>query len=286
MSSKGLQPNLHGQEAGASMNAAAQQFQPSEPTPKVRTFRSIAALILREMVTTYGRSPGGYLWAVLEPIAAIALLAFAFSLAFRAPSLGTNFALFYATGYLPYMLFHDVSSKTATAIRFSKPLLNFQAITWLDVIFARFLLNVFTHLLVGTLVISALIVAFEIRVYPDIPTIALAASMAAALAFGIGTLNAYLFLAFPVWERLWMIAMRPMFIISGIFFLYKDVPSELREVLWFNPVFHVIGLIRDGFYATYDANYVSMVFVFGVSLGTACLGLLLLRQSADGLIHK
>ncbi|MEL6475009.1 MAG: sugar ABC transporter permease, partial [Pseudomonadota bacterium] len=29
------------------------------------SLRSIIALMLREMATSYGRSPGGYLWAVL-----------------------------------------------------------------------------------------------------------------------------------------------------------------------------------------------------------------------------
>ena len=77
-----------------------------------RFVRTILALILREMSTTYGRSAGGYIWAVLEPAAGIALLAFAFSLALRAPSLGTNFALFYATGYLPFMLYFYSAKKS------------------------------------------------------------------------------------------------------------------------------------------------------------------------------
>ena len=35
----------------------------------VRSFRVFAALMLREMITRYGRSFGGYLWAVIEPMA-------------------------------------------------------------------------------------------------------------------------------------------------------------------------------------------------------------------------
>ena len=42
--------------------------QPQLRPPRVQTFRTISALIMREMQTTYGRSPGGYLWAVLEPV--------------------------------------------------------------------------------------------------------------------------------------------------------------------------------------------------------------------------
>ncbi len=242
--------------------------------------------MLREMVTTYGRSPGGYVWAVLEPIAAITLLAFAFSLAFRAPSLGVSFPLFYATGYLPFMLFHDVSSKTATAIRFSRPLLNFGAITWFDVVSARWLLNVFTHLAVGAIVIGGMLILLETRVAPDMALVLSAFAMAATLAAGVGVLNTFLFLAFPAWERVWMIATRPLFIISGVFFLYEDVPADIRDFLWFNPLFHVTGQMRAGFYPTYEATYVSPVFVLGLGTLTLLFGLLLLARRADGLIHK
>ena len=282
-----MRANLAALYPGASAISYVETY--GAPIPVRRRFatcRSVTALMLREMVTTYGRSPGGYLWAVLEPVAAIALLAFAFSLAFRAPSLGVSFPLFYATGYLPYMLFHDVSSKTATAIRFSRPLLNFGAITWLDVLSARFVLNLFTHLVIGALVAGAMLLLLETRAAPDVSDIVLALAMAGLLAAGAGVLNAYLFLAFPAWERLWLIVTRPLFIISGVFFLFEDVPQEIRDFLWFNPLFHVTGQMRAGFYPTYDAAYVSPVFAICLGLGLMLLGLLLLARHADGLIHK
>lgn len=235
------------------------------------------------MSTTYGRSPGGYLWAVLEPVAAIALLSFAFSMVFQKPSLGVSFPVFYATGYLPYMLFHDVSSKTAQAIRFSRPLLNFNAINLLDMLLARFLLNAFTHLIVGALVLTTMLLAFETRTAPDMSGVALAVAMAGALAFGVGVLNAFLFVTFPAWERVWQIVTRPLFIISGVFFLFEDVPDDIRDFLWFNPLFHVAGEMRRAFFATYDATYASPAFVFAVATGISVLGLLLLARHGDGL---
>lgn len=262
--------------------ARNQVLLPSRPG----ALQSIAALILREMATTYGRSPGGYLWAILEPVAAIALLSFAFSLVFHAPSLGASFPLFYATAYLPYMLFHDVSTKTAQAIRFSRPLLNFNAVAWVDVLLARFALNFFTHLLVGSLVIGAMLLFFETRASPDLVIVAIAIGTVGLLAFGVGTLNAFLFLSFPVWERIWTIATRPLFIVSGIFFLFEDAPAEFRDALWFNPLFHVTGLMRKGFYSTYDANYVFVPYGFSVGAGLLVLGLMLLSRYGDELVQR
>ena len=256
------------------------------PNRSFATGRTTLALILREMVTTYGRSPGGYIWAFLEPVAGIALLSFAFSLAFQAPSLGRNFPLFYATAYLPYMLFHDVAGKTATAIRFSRPLLNFGAVSWFDVITARFLLTTMTHLMITIIVLSGIIWFSDLNMSPDMGAAAKALAMGATLALGVGVLNCYLFLAFPVWERIWVVATRPLFIISGVFFLFEDIPAALQAYLWFNPLFHVTGQMRLGFYPTYSADYISPAYAFGLGCALLFVGLAALSRAADGLIHK
>lgn len=248
--------------------------------------RTIAALILREMTTTYGRSPGGYLWAVLEPIAAIALLSYVFSLALRAPSLGDSFPLFYATGYLPYMLFHDVANKCAKSIRFSRPLLNFGAVTVIDVILARFLLNLLTHLLIFGIVLGGLIWVFDPPTTLSPFPILVAISMAGTLALGVGTINAYLFTAFPVWEQIWTVLTRPLFILSGVFFIFEDVPSSFQFLLAFNPLFHVTGEMRAGFYSIYDATYVIHAYPYAVGVALFFLGLMLLYRHKDDLIER
>ena len=49
-------------------------LQPSRPNRRFASLRAIGALILREMATTYGRSPGGYAWALIEPVVGTAVL--------------------------------------------------------------------------------------------------------------------------------------------------------------------------------------------------------------------
>ncbi len=251
-----------------------------------RAHRTIVALMLREMATTFGRSPGGYIWALLEPIAAIALLSFAFSLAFRAPPLGSSFALFYATGYLPYMVFHDIAQKTAAATRFSRPLFTFGAVGWAEAVLARIVLNTLTHLMIFVIVIAGLVATLPGPATIDVPVVLAALAMAALLAAGIGTLNCYLFMAFPAWERLWMIAMRPLFIVSGVLFLLEDVPSAYQSHLWANPLFHVTGMMRSAFYPDYSPDYLSPAFGFGSGLLFLFFGASLLRRYHDDLVAK
>lgn len=249
------------------------------------TLRTIMALVLREMVTSYGRSPGGYIWSVLEPVAGIALLTVIFSAGFRSPALGTSFPLFYATGMLPFLMYTDVSGKVALSILFSKPLLAYPAVTYLDAILARFLVNMLTQLLVAYLVLFGIMLIFDTQTVPDYPTIILSFTLAATLALGIGTLNCYLFIRFPLWQRAWSILMRPMFIISGIFFLFESIPEIYRDILWYNPLVHIIGMMRRGFYADYDGTYISVTYVVGIAMMCMMIGLLLLHRSHRDLVN-
>ena len=251
------------------------------PVQKARhhkTSRTVAALILREMATTYGRSPGGYVWAVLEPAAAIAVLTAVFSLALRAPSLGDNFPLFYATGYLPFGLYVTLQNKISTSIRFSRPLLAYPAVTFVDAMVARLLLNLLTQVMVVGVVLGFIIVVFDVSVQLDLPPALLAFALATLLGVGIGSLNCFLMAIVPIWQSVWAIVTRPLFLLSGIFFIYEDLPAGFREVVWWNPLFHVTGLLRRAFYPTYDASYVSVAYVTVVGVMTLFFGLLLLSR--------
>jgi len=250
------------------------------------SLRAIMAMMLREMATSYGRSPGGYLWAILEPAAGIFLLALLFSLAFDAPPLGQNFSIFYATGIVPFFSFTEVTNKTAAALQYSKPLLAYPRVTFMDAILGRFILNFLTQMLVGYLVLTGTVMLFETRTLIDFPGIALAYAMLAALCFGIGTLNCFLFLRFPIWQRAWSILTRPLVIVSGIIFLFDTIPEPYRGYLWYNPLLHVIGQMRKSFYISYSGDYVSPAFVIRFGLGCTVIGLLFLRRYYRDLLTR
>lgn len=159
------------------------------------TLRAIGALILREITTTYGRSPGGYIWAILEPAAGITLLTLVFSIGFRTPPLGTSFALFYAAGILPLMMYTDISTKLAQTIQFSRALLAYPRITFLDALIARFILNFLTQMMVHFIVLGFIVIFLQPTTTLDYSKIGQAYLLTVALAIGIGTLNSFLTLA-------------------------------------------------------------------------------------------
>ena len=232
------------------------------------TSRTVAALILREMSTRYGRTPGGYIWALIEPLGAIMILSLGFSLMLRSPSLGTSFILFYASGYLPFNLYQQVSQVVARAIPFSRPLLAYPSVTWVDAILARFILNTLTGLMVTDVLLFAILSFIDTRVVLDVPPMIEAMALAALLGLGIGTLNSLLGGLFPTWDVIWSIATRPLFLASGIFYTYEDLPSGVQAVLYYNPLVHISGIMRTGLYPMYNPQYVSPIYVISVSLIT------------------
>ncbi len=261
-------------------------LRPARNGPRMRMPRTVMALMLREMATTYGRSAGGYIWAVLEPVLGVALLTVLFSLALRSPALGSNFPLFYATGYLPFAMFNNLTNKVASSIRYSRPFLAYPSVTFIDALLARVILNVLTHIAVIAIVIGGIFVAFQLPGPVDMALVFEALLLVALLATGVGTLNCYLMTAFPIWERVWHILTRPLFLISGVFFLYDQMPARAQDLLWYNPLIHCVGLMRSGFYPTYEATYVSRTYVVTIALTLLLAGLALLEKYHKKMLER
>lgn len=255
-------------------------------TGSYATPRAIGALVLREITTTYGRSPGGYIWAILEPAAGITLLTLVFSIGFRTPPLGTSFALFYAAGILPLMMYTDISTKLAQTIQFSRALLTYPRITFLDALIARFILNFMTQMMVHFIVLGFILIFLKPTTTLDYSKIGQAYVLTLALAIGIGTLNSFLTLAYPVWQTAWSILNRPLFLVSCVFFIFESVPQPYSDYLWFNPIVHIAGLMRDGFYPFYQPTYVSITYPLAIAALTTMAGLFLLNRYHRDILDK
>ncbi len=251
---------------------------PSLPPPPFQTIRVITALVLREMGSTYGNSPGGYLWAILSPVGALAIMVLGFSLMLTAPPLGTSFVLFYATGYLPFEMFTQLSSKIGAAVRYSRVLLAYPRVTWMDAAIARLILNTLTGAMVFCIVIFAIMLFVETHSVLSIWPILVGFAVVIANGLGVGLINCLLTGYFPTWDRIWNILSRPLVLLSGVLFIYDSMPAAVQDILWWNPVLHGVSMVRSGFYPTYHPDYVSLTYAFGVPMVLMALSLALLRR--------
>ncbi len=245
---------------------------------RFRMSRTVAALILREMSTRYGRSPGGYVWAVIEPLGSIFLMSLGFSLLVRSPPIGNSFILFFATGFVPFVFYQTISNAIARAFRFSGALLSYPVVTWVDAIVARLLLNSLTQILVSYLIMGVILFMQSDPITLDFRPIVEAMALSLFFGLAIGTLNCALMGLIQVWDQVWSIISRPLFLASGVIFLYESLPAIAQNILWYNPLMHILGIMRMGFYPGYDADYVSVPYVIGVSLVLLFLGVMLLGR--------
>lgn len=254
--------------------------------PRFQMTRTVMALMLREISTTYGRLAGGYFWAILEPVLGIALLTAIFSLALKSPGLGTSFALFYASGFLPFVMTLQTINKVGQSVRFSRPFMAYPCVTFMDALVARLILNTITNVIVMAIVILGIMIIFDLPFWADLGSIAMTVALSMLLASGIGTMNCYLMTSFPVYEQVWAIATRPLFIISCIFFTFDTLPTVARDVLWYNPLVHIVGLMRRGLYPTYSGEYISPLYVTLCGAITLFFGLLLLSRHFKQLMES
>jgi capsular polysaccharide transport system permease protein len=257
----------------------------TRPPVHLQRLRVLFALIVREMGTRFGRSWGGYLWAIAEPLGGIVLLTIAFSFAFRKPPLGNNFALFYATGIIPFLLFSNVSNSVAQAIASNRGLLTYPVVRPLDAVLAKFLTSFLTLLVVGLLLYAGIIGYYALPVSLNPAAVFNGFLLMGLLGLGIGTLNCVLIGFWPTWRNIWNVLTKPLFIISGMFYTFESLPPQAQAVLWYNPLLHAVGLMRSGFYGGYDAYYVSPGYVLTIAGTSFLLGAYLLRRHAMALLE-
>lgn len=265
---------------------AQQALSPRAYLPRFASIRTIYALILREMITSYVRTPGGYLWALLEPALSLLVMIAIFSVGFRNPPLGTNFAIFFASGLLPYTMFMSVNNKVSQAINHSRSLLQYPRVTFMDAILARLILTVLTDLTVACIIFTAILSTADTRTILDLPHLILSFVMAISLGLGVGMLNAVLISRHQIYNTIWSVLTRPLMLISGVIFLHTMLPRPYSAWLEWNPLIHVTGEARSAFYYSYHADYISPVYVFSISLITGTVGLLFLRRYYLDLLER
>ncbi|MEM9783209.1 MAG: ABC transporter permease [Pseudomonadota bacterium] len=248
--------------------------------------RVLFALMVREMTSRYGRTAGGFVWAFLEPLGTVLLLSLVFSQIARHPPLGSNYPVFFASGYMAFHIYMDIARSVSLAARTNRTLLSFPIVTVLDTIIARFLLQLITNITTFSIIMTLIIVTQDASVGIDLTQVFMAIAIAALLGLGVGAMNNALFALSPSYERVFGIVNRPLFLISGVFFLYEHLPAGAQALVIWNPLIHLTAIMRRGFYPYYEAAWVQPMIVALFGLGCLLLGILLTRAMRPRLLEQ
>lgn len=216
--------------------------------------RVTAALIIRETAARYGNKPGGYVWAIVDPLAHVFMMTILYSAIARMPPLGTDFALFFATGYMPFSAYQGMSAFVAAAVRANKNLFNYPIVAPIDAVVSRYILQLMTSILVTILIFA--ICTSEMKHFRDLNMwIAVSSfTVATLLGLAVGMMNIPLFNDYPLYEKIFALINRPLFLLSGVLILPDSMPRPIHDFLLWNPLVHIVMWFRTGIYSNYRAT--------------------------------
>lgn len=238
----------------------------------------VEALVLRETRTRFGAHQLGYLWAMIEPALWIATFYAMYAIAGREAPVGMDLISFLLTGLLPFNLFQAVTNQVSQSINGNKALLFYPQVRTLDIVVARTILESVTYASVFLIFIVAH--ALVVQQWPTVDD-ALVAIFGFALAAGMGVALGLVFCALEVLTsaagRVRGPLLRPLFWCSGLFYTANGLPTNVRDILLYNPMLHVIEIVRDGWFPSYQARHADAGYAIAWMLCLLVLGLLLER---------
>ncbi|MEO0344416.1 MAG: ABC transporter permease [Pseudomonadota bacterium] len=242
----------------------------------------IWTLIRREVATRFGEGALAYLWAIAVPLSWIGFGLVAFSMFERAIPVGGPPAVFLMSGILPYVIFRQSVTYILRASQTNMGLLRVPGICRWHQILAYALLEALTCVAICSLVILTTI--WITSAEPPQNPLVLGFAFVLAWVWGsiIGTVCACYADQHPSLTRIVPLALRPFFWISGVFFLARELPSDLQKQLAMNPLFQITDLVREAWYWEYQSPIFSFQYqMLSTFAGVTLILAILLRFDAS-----
>jgi capsular polysaccharide transport system permease protein len=241
--------------------------------------RVIWALMLRETKTLFGKHKLGYLWALINASFTIGIFWGIRELVGASAPQGLSIPVFLLGGFIPWYLFSETVSGAMNGVSGNRALLAYPQVFPIDILVARMLLHGAMYLCVLAILLTAACFSGYAVPLHDPAAMLIALSLALLLGFGVGACASAFNLMWPTTRLIVPMLLRMLFFTSGLFFSVEFAPAYVRNILFFNPLSHLIELLRNGLSEGYDSNFVSLSYVIGFLSLTLSLGLLLERYS-------
>ncbi len=242
--------------------------------------RVIRALLLRELITRFGRENLGVLWLVGEPMIFTLGVAALWS-AMRAHHFSSlPIVAFAITGYSSVLLWRNTVSRCIGGIEANASLLYHRNVRVMDVYATRILLEI-GGATASLMVLVVIFLATESMRPPADPLSvvlgwAMLAWFGAALALFVGSATTFSHLV----DRIWHPASYLLFPLSGAAFMVEWLPPAGREVVLLLPMVHAVELIREGFFGNVVPTHYDLGYMATCNLVLTLAGLFAMQAAA------
>ena len=257
----------------------------SDPTPLIgrdtRTpaltvqLRVIVALLLREILTRYGRNNIGFLWLFVEPMLFTVAITALWTATRSIHGSDIPIVAFALTGYSSILMWRNMPGRCIGALNSNRSLLHHRQVRILDIYWARILLEMIAAS-TSFVVLGIALWSIDWLMPPEDAMQVLGGWMllawfGASLALTLAGLSERIDLV----EKMWPPMSYIMFPLSGAAFIADVLPVKAREVVLYLPMIHAVEYIREGYFgslmrAHYDLGY---LVIWNLALTFVGLGL-------------
>ena len=210
--------------------------------------RVIRALLLREMITRYGRNNLGFLWLFVEPLLVTMVIALIWKFVRGSHITDINIVAFMITGYPMMMLWRKSSGKAIGAVSANIGLLYHRNVRVFDLLLSRIILEVASVTVAQIAIMLLFIFIGWIDLPADIFYMIIAWLLMAFFGLGLGFVLYAISCKSEVFGKVWN-AMGIVFMIaSGVFYFVSSLPQQAQEIVLWVPMIHGTEMFRHGYF--------------------------------------
>ncbi|WJF90811.1 ABC transporter permease [Paraburkholderia bonniea] len=248
--------------------------------------RSIGALLMREVLTRYGRHNIGFLWIFLEPMLLTLGVTLLWHYTFSSHAGSLSVTAFAVTGYSSVQLWRTTAARCMHALQPNLSLLYHRNVRILDIYLARIVLEL-AGATAGFMLMIVIFVAAGLMAMPqDWYTLMLGwfllAWFGSALALVLGAASELSELVERVWHPLSYL----LFPLSGAMFLVDWLPTRLHSLALWVPMITPLELIRKGYFGSAVRAHYDIPWLLAVNLLLTLAGLYLCRRASARVEHE
>ena len=239
--------------------------------------RVIGALLMREVLTRYGRKNIGFLWLFVDPILFTVTIAFVWTQVHLRHFEAIPIFAFVLVSYSTVPLWRRTTSLCMSAIEPNKALLYHRHITVLDFYISRTLLEDAgsTMAFVILVLFFALLGAMPLPVDPLQVTAGW--MLLAWFGFGLALVVGSAVHRVPLMQKAWRPISLVLFLCSAVVFPMDAAPPQAREILLWLPLVSGIEYLREGYFGPVITYYYDIFYMIVCNLLLTIAGLVSVR---------
>jgi len=210
--------------------------------------RVIGALMVRELLTRFGRENIGFLWMMVEPLLFAGLVGVMWRFMKGPEEHGINIFAFVASGYIPLVLFRHAVNRSVRVFSVNGSLMYHRQIKIVDFILVRFLIEMIGGMMAFVFIACILGALGQFPFPADLGALIEGWFLYCLFTFSVCLVLAPLSELSEVLEKLIPITTYIMIPFAGTFNMTSWLAPAAQKVVYYSPFVHAMELVRFGIF--------------------------------------